>query len=438
MKTVADLTILFVDDEPDIIRSLRRFLRKEPYGIVFAEGGHEALDILQSQEIQIIVTDLRMPEMDGLELIQQVKKRFPESVRVVLSASQDITQTIESINSGEVYRFIPKPLEPESFKQIMLDAAGFYLMKTGREELIRELSASNKSLTTALETVNEVNARKNKLEKNAREVEKKIEQHLLQTEIPGNIEGVGLSAISIPSGHLDGDFFDFIPLGRGVFDLVIADVMGKGLQSALVGAGIKSMILKVLSQQNYGCSPQVDHPEKKLEQLLSKVHNISIKKLIDLEIFVTLCYARFDLVHKKMAFVDCGHTKTIHYQAAINECVLLEGENLPLGMVSQANYQEQHVSLQQDDLLLFYSDGISEAENSKGDLFGTERLIEILKKQHHLSPDSLTQYIIDTVKDYTDQQIFSDDFSCIVVRILPRTDKMIAEAENTNKNRIFY
>lgn len=438
MKTIADLTILFVDDEPDITASLRRFLRKEPYGIVFAEGGREALDILQSQEIQIIVTDLRMPEMDGLELIQQIKKRFPESVRVVLSASQDITQTIESINSGEVYRFIPKPLEPESFKQIMLDAAGFYLMKTGREELIRELSASNKSLTTALETVNEVNTRKDKLEKNAREVEKKIEQHLLQTEIPENIEGVALSAISIPSGHLDGDFFDFIPLGRGVFDLVIADVMGKGLQSALVGAGIKSIILKVLSQQNYSCSPQADHPKKKLEQLLSKVHNISIKKLIDLEIFVTLCYARFDLVHKKMVFVDCGHTKTIHYQAAINECVLLEGENLPLGMVSQAKYQEQHVSLQQDDLLLFYSDGISEAENSKGDLFGTERLIEILKKQHHLSPDSLTQHIINTVKDYTDQQIFSDDFSCIVVRILPRTDKMIDEADNTNKNRIFY
>lgn len=422
MKTIADLAILFVDDEPSIINSLRRFLRKEPYQTVFAQSGQAALDILRSQEIHVVVTDLRMPEMDGLDLITQVKELYPDSVRVILSASRDIVQTIESINSGEVYRFIPKPLDPVSFKYVMMDAAGYYLIKTGRRELIKELSASNKSLAAALQTVHEVNARKDKLIQDAREVERRIEQYLLQAEVPEDIKGATLAAVSIPSGHLDGDFFDFIPFGKGQFDLVIADVMGKGVQSALVGAGMKTMILKALSQQNYNLSLQTGCPEKEVdismvENLISEVHGMSIDKLIQLEMFITLCYARFDLVHGQMAFVDCGHTKTIHYKSAINECVFLEGKNLPLGMISQANYQAKLVSLQQDDVLLFYSDGISEAEDPKGNLFGAERLARILEDQHHLPPSKLVDHITRAVKDYTNQQSFSDDFSCIAVRI---------------------
>ncbi len=149
MKNHKDLTILFVDDEPDILSSLNRFLRKEPFKKLFAENGRKALEILDSVAVDIIISDLRMPEMNGLELINEVKQKSPETVRMILSGSQDIDQIIESINTGEVFRFIPKPVEPGAFKKILNDAIDYYCLKNEREELFNELSIKNQELTKA-------------------------------------------------------------------------------------------------------------------------------------------------------------------------------------------------------------------------------------------------------------------------------------------------
>jgi DNA-binding NtrC family response regulator len=129
MKTISDIIILFVDDEPDVLSALGRFLRKEPYRVVFAESGAKALEILASLPVAIIVSDLRMPEMDGLTLLNEAKARYPETERLILSATSDMDKIIAAIDSGDVFRFIQKPLEPEPFKQIIRDAVDIYLLK---------------------------------------------------------------------------------------------------------------------------------------------------------------------------------------------------------------------------------------------------------------------------------------------------------------------
>ncbi len=129
MKTISDIVILFVDDEPDVLSALRRFLRKEPYRVVFAESGAKALEILASQPVAIIVSDLRMPEMDGLTLLNEARTRYPETERLILSATSDMDKIIAAIDRSDVLRFIQKPLEPEPFKQIIRDAVDIYLLK---------------------------------------------------------------------------------------------------------------------------------------------------------------------------------------------------------------------------------------------------------------------------------------------------------------------
>ena len=415
MKIIDQLTILFVDDEPSIISALRRFLRKEPYKMVFAANGREALKIFKAQNVQLVVTDLRMPEMGGLELITKIKEISPETVRIILSASRDVSQTIESINSGEVYRFIPKPLDPEPFKQMIRAAAEYYILKTGRQELMEELSISNEYLKQALETIYSVREKKDKLEAKARDVERRIEQYLLQTDVPMDIVGAAVAATSIPSGHLDGDFFDLIHFDSGKFDLVLADVMGKGVQSALVGAGIKGMILKVLAQHN--CL-DFDYDIKVIAHCISHVHEMAIKKLLKLEMFVTLCYARFDLECGQMAFVDCGHTKSLHYQATTGKCVFLEGDNLPLGIIEDAEYHVVIIPAEKNDLFVFYSDGITEAENSQDEQFGAQRLAALLEKYHDFSAQQLVVIMEQAVRDFSGKEYFADDLSCIVVQIV--------------------
>jgi len=133
MRTARDVCILFVDDEPDLLSSLRRFLRKEPYQKLFAGSGEKALNILAAQPVDIIVSDLRMPGMDGVTLLAKVKGGYPDVIRLMLSATRDVEQTIEAINTGEVYRFISKPLEPETFKNILREVIDYCLQINGRQ-----------------------------------------------------------------------------------------------------------------------------------------------------------------------------------------------------------------------------------------------------------------------------------------------------------------
>ena len=406
MKKIGQISILFVDDEQSVLSALRRFLRKEPYQIFLASGGKEALEVMASHSIEIVVSDLRMPEMNGLELFNKIKHHYPDTIRLILSANRDAEEIIESINSGKVFRFIPKPLDPVSFKRIMLDAVEYYLDRTQRHGLCKEL-------------IEEKEKRK-KLEQDVKDFESKIERQLLHATPPTSLSGASVAALSIPSGHLDGDFYDFIVYDHKKVDIIIADVMGKGIQSALVGAGIKSIILKTLSTYDCSITPRICCPYKtsdllKINVIMEQVHAMSIEQLINLEMFITMCFVRIDLDRGKMALIDCGHTKSIHYRAASDQSVFLEGDSLPLGILETAEYNPIIVSLQQGDVLLFYSDGVTEAENPEGEMFGAKRLVALTNQNHNLPPDEMIHKIEESVKAFSGCTKFADDFSCIVV-----------------------
>ena len=120
-------TVLFVDDEEKVLASLERTLRDEPYNTLFAGSGKEALEILQQQEVLVIVTDMCMPEMSGLELLRTVKENYPHIIRMVLSGHADTDTLLGAINQGEIYRFIPKPWKSnEELKTIIRQAIEFY------------------------------------------------------------------------------------------------------------------------------------------------------------------------------------------------------------------------------------------------------------------------------------------------------------------------
>ncbi len=108
--------VLFVDDEQSILSSLKRALRKEPYTSMFADNAAEALKIVSEQAVNVVISDQRMPDMDGTDFLQQVKEINPFTVRAILSGYVNADVVVESINKGEVYRFIPKPWELDNLK----------------------------------------------------------------------------------------------------------------------------------------------------------------------------------------------------------------------------------------------------------------------------------------------------------------------------------
>ena len=133
-------TVLFVDDEERILRSLERGLLDEPYNRLFAKSGRKALEILQQEEVHVIVVDMRMPEMSGLELLRIVKEEYPHIIRLVLSAFTQITTLLTAINQGEIFRYITKPWRlEEEFKPTIRQALEYYDLHKERDSLSAEL-----------------------------------------------------------------------------------------------------------------------------------------------------------------------------------------------------------------------------------------------------------------------------------------------------------
>src|SRR5487761_2120818 len=109
--TEGNATLLFVDDEVNILSSLKRLFRPGGYRIFTAESGAQGLEILQHEAVDLVVSDMRMPEMNGAKFLEQVNARWPDTIRILLTGHAEIGATIDAINKGHIYRYISKPWE---------------------------------------------------------------------------------------------------------------------------------------------------------------------------------------------------------------------------------------------------------------------------------------------------------------------------------------
>ncbi len=139
-------TILLVDDEEFIIKSLQRLLMDESYSILTSSSGGEALEILKQHDVSVIVSDQRMPEMTGSEFLSLSKKTHPDAIRILLTGFSDIGSTIEAINKGEIYKYITKPWDDDSLKFTIKEAVETFALRRENKRLTEELKEWNLKL----------------------------------------------------------------------------------------------------------------------------------------------------------------------------------------------------------------------------------------------------------------------------------------------------
>lgn len=256
------------------------------------------------------------------------------------------------------------------------------------------------------------------------EVSSKIQQTLLLGVPPSDLEMVRIHALTLPSQRVDGDFYDFIKYNNRCVDLIIGDVMGKGITAALLGAATKSYFQRAISEL-LTCSRQIPQPE----EIVTLVHQKITRQLIKLESFVTLIYARFDMEKKQFLFVNCGHPSVIHYQAKSSSCSFLPGLNTPLGIFEREEYKQVSIDVEYGDFFFFYSDGITEAMNEEKEQYGEERLLHFLTNGANQHPQIILDRIRRNVIEFTQSDSFADDFTCIGVSVTePGRDLPLARA----------
>ncbi|MBW3596109.1 MAG: response regulator [Planctomycetes bacterium] len=131
-------SLLLVDDEPEILYSLKGLLRRD-FDLHVAESGRRALEILAEHPIHVVMTDQRMPEMSGVELMGRVRTEHPEAIRIVFTGYADIKAVVEAINSGGLYRYITKPWDPDDLIETLHQAAAAYDQMVERRRLLGDL-----------------------------------------------------------------------------------------------------------------------------------------------------------------------------------------------------------------------------------------------------------------------------------------------------------
>ena len=130
--------ILLVDDEPEILFSLRGLLRRE-FDLHTAQGGAEALEVLRRQPVHVIMSDQRMPEMTGVELLRRARAECPEAIRIIFTGYADIKAVVDAINEGQIYRYLTKPWDPDELVALLHQACDHYQQIAERKQLLRDL-----------------------------------------------------------------------------------------------------------------------------------------------------------------------------------------------------------------------------------------------------------------------------------------------------------
>jgi PAS domain S-box-containing protein len=327
----------------------------------------------------------------------------PEEVELLTELANDLAfgitalrSAIERAQAEEALRTLNAELEQRvSARTAELQAAN----KLKDELIVRERAASA-ALAQARERETEIGFR--------------IQQTLLLDEPPRDVPGLQVAALTVPSQRIDGDFYVFIKHQDQALDVIVGDVMGKGIPAALLGAATKSYFLKALGDL-MALSKTDQLPEPK--EVVMLAHAGVVRHLIDLESFVTLCYARLDVGRRALAFVDCGHTGILHLRGATGECEVVHGDNLPMGVREGEIYNQISVPFAPGDLFLLYSDGITEARSPARELFGVERLEEYVRINSHLEPAALVETLRKAVLTFSQSDRLADDLTSVAIRV---------------------
>lgn len=146
MKTPDTFTVLCVDDEKNILSSLKRLLFREDYELLFATSGAEGLELLKKHSVQVVISDMKMPNMNGAEFLEQVANTYPDTYRMILSGFADLGATIDAVNKGRIHRFLQKPWDNDQLKKAIDGGLEHVRLKLQNEQLQRKLSAQNQQL----------------------------------------------------------------------------------------------------------------------------------------------------------------------------------------------------------------------------------------------------------------------------------------------------
>jgi serine phosphatase RsbU (regulator of sigma subunit) len=242
------------------------------------------------------------------------------------------------------------------------------------------------------------------------DIAKNIQLGLLPARMP-EVPGIQLAGICIPAKEVGGDYYDYLLHEDGRLDLVIADVSGHNVGAALIMAETRTIIRCRIGKFH---SPG---------EVIRELNQFFYEDLTKAELFITLFYLQYHPDTRAVLYASAGHSPTLHWKSRIKQCVSLNPEGLIIGVKEDFPYEQESFVLEEDDVLLLYTDGLIEAANNQNVLFGEQRLADLLAQHCDLPPQELINHIIEQVRLFSGHHSFMDDVSLLVMKADPSQGK---------------
>jgi sigma-B regulation protein RsbU (phosphoserine phosphatase) len=380
-------SILIVDDEADlellVLHNFRRRIAAGELAFLFAANGEEALRVLQAHPaVELIVTDINMPVMDGLTLLARVSE-LDRLLRVVIVSAYDDLDNIRTAMNRGAYDFLTKPIDFADVEKTI-------------DKSLRDLVSLREGL-----------AARTKLASLEYElsVATRIQRSILPEMISGH-ESFQIAATMLPAREVSGDFYDFFLIDSHRMGLAIGDVSGKGIPAALFMAVCRTLLRATALQ---GGRPH---------ECLEHVNRVLLRQR-ESEVFLTLLYGILDLETGDFEFSAGAQPPPCLYSREGRSRFLHEPRGMMLGVMDEASYDFATVRLGPGDGLLLYTDGVTEAESSSDKFFTSNRLADLVDASKGEPVDKMVDNIVEGLKAFTLGREQSDDITMLAIRFKP-------------------
>jgi sigma-B regulation protein RsbU (phosphoserine phosphatase) len=379
--------ILVVDDEPDVEllvrQKFRRQIRNGDMTFLFAGDGVQALQLLEDQpDIDMVLSDINMPRMDGLTLLGQLGEINPMIKAVIVSAYGDLKNIRIAMNRG-AFDFVTKPIDFEDL-EITVDKTLRHL------RLLRDALSSRDQLVAIRREL---------------DVAYRIQQSILPKRFPST-DRFEICAGMTPAKDVGGDFYDFFELDDDRLGIAIADVSGKGIAAALFMA-LSRTVLRVNAAG--GLAPGA---------CLTRVNDLLAAEN-ESEMFVTLFYGIVDLSTGRFVYANGGHNSPFRVgrDGAARPLEMTGG--MALGIIDGMVYAEKEITLEPGDRMFLYTDGVTEAMDAAWSEFGEERLAGLLCGCAASCPRDILDRVTRSVTQFAGTAPQADDITCFALRFGP-------------------
>jgi serine phosphatase RsbU (regulator of sigma subunit) len=383
VATSAQKLILIVDDTPTNIGVISGAL-KDAYKTKIATNGQKALALAAAEEKpDLILLDIMMPEMDGYEVCTRLKadpatRDIPVIFLTGQTGAEDETRGFEV---GAV-DYVHKPFSPAVVKARV---RSHIQLREAREQLAAQLLALNNEL----------------------EMARQIQLSILPHDLP-QLPGLEIAARFLPMTSVAGDFYDFIPIDDKRLGILMADVSGHGLPSALIASMLQ---VALTAQVGHASDPA---------RVLSGLNRALCGKFT--QNFVTAAYAYVDLEKNLMRYAGAGHPPLMRFRLSTGKASKIVENGLVLGIFAEADYQALEIPLEPGDRHVLYTDGILEAANSAQEMYGGERFAAFLEVHRSLKADQFADSFLAEIGRFTavtGQHCQQDDITLLLFDFKP-------------------